>query len=160
MQRNGQDTHIRIQAGATRGTWWILATVKVTWYDLNAEVAVPEQNIKAYSMQLILVWTPGGSSPIHDHSNAHCVMKVLKGSLKETLYSWPDQSTISGGRGSPLQTKKETVYTTNQVTYMSDNVRPTCQIYIPRPMLTFDSQLGLHKISNPDIQEFAVSLHR
>ena len=25
---------------------------------------------------LILVWTPGKRSPIHDHANAHCVMKV------------------------------------------------------------------------------------
>jgi hypothetical protein len=26
--------------------------------------------------QLILVWSPGKSSAIHDHANAHCVMKV------------------------------------------------------------------------------------
>jgi len=26
--------------------------------------------------QLILVWSPGKSSVIHDHANAHCVMKV------------------------------------------------------------------------------------
>lgn len=26
--------------------------------------------------QLVLVWSPGKSSPIHDHANAHCVMKV------------------------------------------------------------------------------------
>ncbi len=137
-----------------------MATVKVTGYDANVEAAVPKQNIKAYSMQLILVWTPGGSSPIHDHSNAHCVMKVLQGSLKETLYSWPDQSIVRGGIGSPLQTKKQTVYMTNQVTCMSDNVKTLCQIYIPRLILTFDFQLGLHKLSNPDIQEFTVSLHR
>ena len=28
--------------------------------------------------QLILVWTPGKESPIHDHANAHCVMKVCR----------------------------------------------------------------------------------
>ena len=32
--------------------------------------------------QLILVWTPGKSSPIHDHADAHCVMKVSQGSCK------------------------------------------------------------------------------
>lgn len=26
--------------------------------------------------QLILVWSPGKGSVIHDHANAHCVMKV------------------------------------------------------------------------------------
>lgn len=27
-------------------------------------------------MKLILVWSPGKGSVIHDHANAHCVMKV------------------------------------------------------------------------------------
>ncbi|MCJ1237103.1 Cysteine dioxygenase [Varicellaria rhodocarpa] len=106
---------------------------------------------------LILVWTPGKGSPIHDHANAHCVMKVihslatflakadtmsqiLKGSLKETLYSWPSEESASNETSAPLQVKRETVYTENQVTYMSD-------------------KLGLHKISNPDPEFFAVSLH-
>ncbi|KAJ9668204.1 Cysteine dioxygenase [Coniosporium apollinis] len=84
---------------------------------------------------LILVWTPGKGSPIHDHANAHCVMKILAGSLKETLYAWPEVS-----EAAPLAVKKETLYTENQVTYMSD-------------------QLGLHRISNPDAENFAVSLH-
>jgi len=28
------------------------------------------------SLQLILVWTPGKESPIHDHAGSHCIMKV------------------------------------------------------------------------------------
>lgn len=96
-------------------------------------------------IQLILVWTPGKTSPIHDHANSHCVMKVsyyeiltlgttlqisdcenpqvLKGSLKETLYTWPDRNVVNAGKPSPLRIQKETVYANNQVTYMSDNVR-------------------------------------
>lgn len=62
-------------------------------------------------------------------------MKILAGSLKETLYAWPEASGAA-----PLAVKKETVYTENQVTYMSD-------------------QLGLHRISNPDPMNVAVSLH-
>ncbi|KAI9770111.1 MAG: Cysteine dioxygenase [Geoglossum simile] len=89
---------------------------------------------------LILVWTPGRGSPIHDHADAHCLMKVLKGSLKETLYLWPDRNVTNSGLPSPLVTKKETIYCVNQVTYMSDD-------------------LGLHKISNPDPHNVAVSLH-
>ncbi|KAF2102153.1 cysteine dioxygenase [Rhizodiscina lignyota] len=89
---------------------------------------------------LILVWSPGKSSPIHDHANAHCVMKVLRGELKETLYSWPDMYAVNMGKPSPPCVTKETVYTENEVTYMSDT-------------------LGLHKISNPDPENFAVSLH-
>jgi len=83
---------------------------------------------------LILVWTPGRGSPVHDHANAHCIMKVLRGSLQETLYEWPEKE------GAPLTVKKETRYTSGAVTYMSDT-------------------LGLHKISNPDPLKPAVSLH-
>ncbi|KNG80260.1 cysteine dioxygenase [Aspergillus nomiae NRRL 13137] len=65
---------------------------------------------------------------------------VLKGSLQETLYSWPDQSKLEHGQISPPQIRRETTYCENQVTYMSD-------------------KLGLHKISNPDPDNVAVSLH-
>lgn len=35
---------------------------------------------------LVLVWNPGRGSAIHDHSKAHCVMKILHGELQEELY--------------------------------------------------------------------------
>ncbi|PGH08365.1 cysteine dioxygenase [Blastomyces parvus] len=89
---------------------------------------------------LILVWSPGKGSAIHDHANAHCVMKVLKGSLRETQYAWPEKDKVQKGEPSPLTVTKDTVYKENQVTYMSD-------------------KLGLHKISNPDPDNFAISLH-
>ncbi|KAF7592568.1 hypothetical protein BBP40_012728 [Aspergillus hancockii] len=89
---------------------------------------------------LILVWSPDKGSAIHDHAKAHCVMKVLKGSLRETLYSWPNQNKIEHGQLSPPQIRRETTYSENQVTYMSD-------------------KLGLHKISNSDPDNIAVSLH-
>ncbi|KAJ9483023.1 hypothetical protein VN97_g10395 [Penicillium thymicola] len=89
---------------------------------------------------LILVWSPGKGSTIHDHANAHCVMKVLKGKLQEDLYSWPDQKQIEDGQISPPQLTKQTTYGENQVTYMSD-------------------KLGLHRVSNPDQDNFAISLH-
>lgn len=68
-------------------------------------------------------------------------MKVLKGTLKETLFSWPDPDLAKEGKPAPPQVKKETLYHENGVTYMSD-------------------QLGLHRISNPDPENVAVSLHR
>lgn len=89
----------------------------------------------AISRQLVLVWTPGKGSPVHDHADAHCLMKVLKGRLKETRFDFPRDAVA------PLTVSKETVFQENQVTYMSDD-------------------LGLHKITNPDPEELAVSLHR
>ncbi|KAJ5654368.1 hypothetical protein N7490_001371 [Penicillium lividum] len=81
---------------------------------------------------LILVWSPGKGSAIHDHANAHCVMKILKGNLQETLYSWPDQEKIKHGETSAPLVTRQTVYGENDVTYI---------------------------ISNPDPNSFAVSLH-
>lgn len=74
------------------------------------------------------------------HANAHCIMKVLKGTLKETRFHWPTTN-LNNGEARPLEVQKETVYHENEVTYMSD-------------------KLGLHKISNPDPDTYAVSLHR
>lgn len=113
---------------------------------------------------LVLVWTPGKASPIHDHANAHCVMKILKGTLVETIYNWPCQSPdgpskcatsassiypspqhtcsqSSGGyRPHELTARKSTTFQREGVTYMSD-------------------RLGLHRIANPSQEEVAVSLH-
>jgi cysteine dioxygenase len=121
-------------------------------------------------LQLLLVWTPGKGSPIHDHANAHCVMKILKGQLTETIYAWPCQdpansalcgtavdstspstehtcshrrdsnSSIEGAGSTELSVTKETVYAADQVTYMSDSI-------------------GLHRIKNRSVGGFAVSLH-
>lgn len=62
-------------------------------------------------------------------------MKILKGTLRETRYACPKVT------GSALSVIKETTYQENQVTYMSD-------------------ELGLHKITNPDPNDCAISLHR
>jgi cysteine dioxygenase len=62
-------------------------------------------------------------------------MKMLKGNLRETLYSSPDLDGDAIPR--PL---KETVYTRDEVTYISDKI-------------------GLHKIENASDTETAISLH-
>jgi cysteine dioxygenase len=72
---------------------------------------------------------------VHDHADAHCLMKVLKGTLKETRFDFPRNN------ATPPDVIKETMYQEGQVTYMAD-------------------ELGLHKISNPDPVNVAVSLHR
>nr|POF15031.1 cysteine dioxygenase [Quercus suber] len=113
---------------------------------------------------LILVWSPGKASPIHDHANAHCVMKVLSGSLTETIYNWPCETegnptecaTNSSALGPAtehtcslrnedlephqMSIKRSTIYNREGVTYMSD-------------------RLGLHRIQNSSMDQLAVSLH-
>lgn len=65
-------------------------------------------------------------------------LKILQGTLKETLYDWPDAPV---SRTSPLNIRRETLLHENDAAYMSD-------------------KLGLHKISNPDPHRPAISLHR
>ncbi|KAM0254982.1 hypothetical protein ACHAQJ_006210 [Trichoderma viride] len=84
---------------------------------------------------LVLVWSPGKGSPIHDHGNAHCVMKILHGNLTETRYAFPENNDPEG----QMTVISEKTYRENQVTYMAD-------------------ELGLHRVSNCG-SDFAVSLH-
>jgi cysteine dioxygenase len=40
---------------------------------------------------MVLCWPPGLSSNIHDHTDSHCFVKVLDGTLRETRFSWPSE---------------------------------------------------------------------
>ncbi|KAI5779426.1 cysteine dioxygenase type I family protein [Peziza echinospora] len=94
---------------------------------------------------LILVWTPGKGSLVHDHANAHCT-------LVETLYDWPDQevctatstATTTASKSisptTPLKIRKSTTLERDDVAYISDKI-------------------GLHRMSNPSMTTPAVSLH-
>ncbi|KAI3331756.1 cysteine dioxygenase type I [Xylariaceae sp. AK1471] len=83
---------------------------------------------------LVLVWTPGKGSPIHDHGNAHCLMKILHGNLTETRYDFP-----GGDTEKPMEMRSERVHGKDAVAYMAD-------------------ELGLHSMSNHG-SDYAVSLH-
>ncbi|EPE27364.1 RmlC-like cupin [Glarea lozoyensis ATCC 20868] len=85
---------------------------------------------------LILVWTPGKKSPVHDHADSHCLMKILQGKLIESRFKIPTKPGLDG----PLCCTSRKDFERDQVTYMSDS-------------------LGLHEISNPSSTEFAVSMH-
>lgn len=90
---------------------------------------------------LILVWSPGKGSLIHDHANAHCIMKILQGSLVETLYDWPEKDgAVAQQDAATMTPRKKTVLNENDVAYMSDKI-------------------GLHSVANPDPSRIAVSLH-
>ncbi|KAJ9248170.1 hypothetical protein DTO207G8_7611 [Paecilomyces variotii] len=95
------------------------------------------ENINHKANILLLVWNPGKGSPIHDHADAHCIMKVLSGELHETVYETPDNEP---GHTKPLTVKSSTTYGANEVTYISDKI-------------------GLHRVYNPSSSQVAVSLH-
>lgn len=49
-------------------------------------------------------------------------MKVLKGSLVETLYEWPDESSIRAGTPARPVVQKTSLYAKDSVAYISDEV--------------------------------------
>lgn len=103
----------------------------VSW----SSISQPSKHLLTLVTQLLLVWNPGKGSPIHDHANAHCIMKVLAGELTETVYDAPTTE------GAPLTERTRTTHHIDQVTYISD-------------------QIGLHRVHNPHPTDVAVSLHR
>ncbi|OJJ50299.1 hypothetical protein ASPZODRAFT_128920 [Penicilliopsis zonata CBS 506.65] len=92
-------------------------------------------NINGRANLLLLVWNPSKGSPVHDHANAHCIMKILSGQLTETVFQAPEAGESKG----PLQIKQESVRRVNETAYISDDI-------------------GLHRMWNNG-QEVAVSLH-
>lgn len=97
-------------------------------------------NINGNANLLLLCWSPGKGSAIHDHANAHCCMKILKGHLNESLYEMPKLDGSARDQEScDLHLRQITTLLEQQVGYISDDI-------------------GLHKISNPT-DEVAVSLH-
>lgn len=97
---------------------------------------------------MALCWGEGHGSSVHDHSDAHCFVKVLDGQLKETMFNWPTglrtQSTngsdIDGLQHEPLRQTDVNHYDKDGVTYINDS-------------------MGLHRVENASHTSPAVSLH-
>ncbi|CAE8591991.1 unnamed protein product [Polarella glacialis] len=101
------------------------------------------RNIVGYSpnqfVALLLCWERGQQSPIHDHTGAHCFIKMLSGKLTERHFAWaPDGSAGPEADAEPL----------------------TMDASVPSMSVGFmHDSLGLHRIENPSSEEAAVSLH-
>uniref|UniRef100_F1LEU1 Cysteine dioxygenase n=1 Tax=Ascaris suum TaxID=6253 RepID=F1LEU1_ASCSU len=67
---------------------------------------------------MVLCWGPGMGSSIHDHTDAHCFVKILQGELMETRYNCPPDDTIE----EPLIETDVFMCSTNQVTYICDKI--------------------------------------
>ncbi|KAJ8687121.1 hypothetical protein QAD02_022919 [Eretmocerus hayati] len=91
---------------------------------------------------MVLCWGEGHGSAIHDHAQAHCVMKILQGQLCETQYRWPKKHIEEQENecGEALEEIDRHVYGVNDVTYINDSI-------------------GLHRVENLSAVNPAVSLH-
>lgn len=67
-------------------------------------------------------------SSIHDHTDSHCFMKLLKGQLKETQFEWPD----SKSQGDMTQ-KSQRILLENTVAYINGE-KPVCWFLFSPPI--------------------------
>lgn len=87
---------------------------------------------KHYTL-LVLCWSPGKESKIHNHPCDGCFIKTLSGCIKETRY-------ISDASNDEIKQSAVKFYREGQVSYMCDD-------------------MGLHKVGNACTQVGAVTLH-
>ena len=71
-------------------------------------------NCKDYSI-LILCWSPGKESKIHNHPSDGCFVKTLRGCIRETRYKMEEDS-------NSLTLSQTRFYTEGQVSWMSDDL--------------------------------------
>lgn len=82
---------------------------------------------------LVLCWSPGQESPIHDHAGQHCWMAILDGIVEETQFDFPDVP------GAPLRERATRAFPRGRVAYIHDDI-------------------GLHRV-RPSAGSTGVSLH-
>jgi cysteine dioxygenase len=83
---------------------------------------------------ILLCWSEGNASSIHDHTDSECIMKALKGTVKETRYAWP--------------TKKRTKMTETGVTEGREG-----------DVIWINDDMGLHRVENPSLTDKMATLH-
>lgn len=91
---------------------------------------------------LVLCWSKGQHSPIHDHTGSSCWVKLLEGELQETRYILPAEDAPAGSQGGGLSVVG--------VTSLSEGAQTTAYI---------NDSLGLHRMGNPSDTRGCMTLH-
>ena len=87
---------------------------------------------------MILCWAESQGSSIHSHTNSHCFMKCIQGSLIENRYAWPEPD--QENQEEPMHLIGKSELKEGQVAYINDSI-------------------GLHRVENPSHTDTAVTLH-
>lgn len=86
---------------------------------------------------IFLCWQPEQISPIHDHSNQSCWLKILQGDCREKLYSYDEKQ-------EKLELIKTSRFRANEQSYIHDNIALHSV-----ENAGFSKMLGLHLYLNP-----------
>jgi len=68
---------------------------------------------------MLLCWGENHSSAVHDHSDSHCIMKMLDGELREVRFAWPTDNAQQGNEVRQLEEIGSSVLHKNEVCYIN-----------------------------------------
>eukprot|EP01133_Synstelium_polycarpum_P013871 gene13871-16361_t len=69
---------------------------------------------------MVICWTKGQVSPIHNHEGQRCWMACVQGALKETQYVYQDTKGTKGN--GPLEQQGDTIIRQGTVGYIDDDI--------------------------------------
>jgi cysteine dioxygenase len=88
-----------------------LSAASITESDLQPFLGFKEGNYWRHRVcrnesveMLVICWRPGQRTPIHDHNGSHGVVRVQKGLLWETIFTYDDQQGLCYKSGRECQT--------------------------------------------------------
>jgi len=83
---------------------------------------------------ILMCWSEGNATSIHDHTGSECIMKCVAGNIRESRFKWPERR----------KTKLEVISTIDAV---------------DGDVVSINDEEGLHRIENLSDCEKAMSLH-
>jgi cysteine dioxygenase len=89
---------------------------------------------------MLLCWRAGASSPVHNHPQSECLMRMLRGSVRETRYRLREEARGDAPAACPLVRLCETTLVVGDVACINDSI-------------------GLHRVENPHASDVAWTLH-
>jgi len=96
---------------------------------------------------MLIGWGEDQQSSIHDHAGSHCFMKVVDGSVEESLYEWPQDNDSNN-----MQFNNDSDNDKNMKLKQPKKIHSDGTLYI-------NDSIGLHRIANPSLTKKAVTLH-
>jgi len=124
---------------------------------------------------IAMCWSPGRSSPVHDHAGSGCWLRVISGGLTESLYSgpsgeggdkaFPDEPlSSSDGEADAAATTAPAVDCSDGGGGVAAHTDRALRLVSRRPLRSgscsyMADDLGLHAVSNASSVTPAVSLH-
>ncbi len=119
------------------------ARVETDWQRLVCyDPATYTRNLVARTEQfemLVLCWSAGQQSPIHDHAGQHCFMGILEGAIEEIQYAFP-----GANEAGPLSRIGARTFERGEVAYIHDRIA----LHRVRPA-SGNSAVSLHLYSRP-----------